>query len=125
VVISGDTNAADTLFVAAKDADLLLHDALSRTLLDPMIEAATDLGLPAISEIMTDVIEYHADVRSLPARAAEAGIQRLALYHLVPAPNALAERMLLRGLPDDVILTRDLHTFDLPVGSSEICIREP
>jgi len=125
VVISGDTNAADGLFAAAKDADLLLHDALSRTLLDPMIEAATDLGLPAISEIMTDVIEYHADVRSLPARAAEAGIQRLALYHLVPAPNALAERMFLRGLPDDVILTRDLHTFDLPVGSSEIRIREP
>jgi ribonuclease Z len=102
VVISGDTNAADGLFAAARDADLLLHDALSRTLLDPMIEAATDLGLPA-SEIMTDVI----------------------LYHLVPAPNALAERMFLRGLPDDVILTRDLHTFDLPAGSSEIRIREP
>jgi hypothetical protein len=33
--------------------------------------------------------------------------------------------MFLRGLPDDVILTRDLHTFDLPVGSSEIRIREP
>ena len=123
VVISGDTNAADGLFAAAKDADLLLHDALSRTLLDPMIEAATDLGLPAISEIMTDVIEYHADVTLLPARAAEAGIQRLALYHLVPAP--VAERMFLRGLPDDVILTRDLHTFDLPADSSEIRIREP
>jgi hypothetical protein len=33
--------------------------------------------------------------------------------------------MFLRGLPDDVILTRDLHTFDLPAGSSEIRIREP
>jgi ribonuclease Z len=125
VVISGDTNVADGLFAAAKDADLLLHDALSRTLLDPMIEVATDLGLPAISGIMTDVIDYHADVTLLPARAAEAGIQRLALYHPVPAPNPLAERMFLRGLPDDVILTRDLHTFDLPVGSSEIRIREP
>jgi ribonuclease Z len=124
VVISGDSNAADTLFVAAKDADLLLHDALSRTLLDPMIEAATDLGLP-VSGIMTDVIDYHADVTLLSARAAEAGIKRLALYHLVPVPNALTERMFLRGLPDDVILTRDLHTFDLPVGSSEIRIQEP
>ncbi|MCP3920943.1 MAG: MBL fold metallo-hydrolase, partial [bacterium] len=91
VVISGDSNAADGLFAAAKDADLLLHDALSRTLLDPMIEAATELGLP-VSGIMTDVIDYHADVTLLPARAAEAGIKRLALYHLVPAPNALAER---------------------------------
>ena len=125
VVISGDTNAADGLFAAAKGADLLLHDALSRTVLDPMIEAATDLGRPA-AEIMTDVIEYHADVTSLPARAAEAGIKQLALYHLVPAPpNALIERMFLRGLPDDVILTRDLHTFDLPADSSEIRITEP
>jgi hypothetical protein len=33
--------------------------------------------------------------------------------------------MFLRGLPDDVILARDLHTFDLPVGSSEIRISEP
>ena len=75
-----------------------LHDALSRTLLDPMIEAATDRGLP-VSGIMTDVIDYHADVTLLPARAAEAGIKRLALYHLVPVPNALTERMFLRGLP--------------------------
>ncbi len=124
VVISGDSNAADGLFAAAKDADLLLHDALSRTLLDPMIEAATELGLP-VSGIMTDVIDYHADVTLLPARAAEAGIKRLALYHLVPAPNALTERMFLRGLPDDVILTRDLHTFDLPADSDEIRITEP
>jgi ribonuclease Z len=121
---SADSNAADTLFAAAKDADLLLHDALSRTLLDPMIEAATELGLP-LSGIMTDVIDYHAEVTLLPARAAEAGIQRLALYHLMPVPNALTERMFLRGLPDDVILTGDLHTFDLPVGSSEIRISEP
>jgi ribonuclease Z len=103
----------------------LLHDALSRTVLDPMIEAATDRGLPAAG-IMTDVIEYHADVMSLPARAAAAGIKRLALYHLVPVPpNALVEKMFLRGLPDDVILTRDLHTFDLPADSDEIRIREP
>ena len=75
---------------------------------------------------MTDVIDYHADVTSLPARAAEAGIKRLALYHLVPVPpNALTERMFLRGLPDDVILTRDLHTFDLPADSDEIRITEP
>jgi len=124
VVISGDTNVADGLFGAARGADILFHDALSRTLLDPMIEAATDLDLPS-AEIMNDVIDYHADVTLLPVRAAEADIKLLALYHLVPAPNALTERMFLRGLPDDVILTRDLHTFDLPADSDEIRITEP
>jgi ribonuclease Z len=126
VVISGDTNASDSLFSAAKGADLLLHDALSRTLLDPMIDTATELGVPVIPTIMTDVIDYHADTLSLPARAAEAGIKQLALYHMVPVPaNALAERMFLRDLPNEVIVTRDLHTFDLPPDTDEIRIYEP
>jgi hypothetical protein len=34
--------------------------------LDPMIEAATDLGTPS-AQIMIDVIAYHADVTLLPA----------------------------------------------------------
>jgi hypothetical protein len=50
----------------------------------------------------------------------------IALLFNAPAPpNALIERMFLRGLPDDVILTRDLHTFDLPADSDEIRITEP
>ena len=126
VVISGDTNAADSLFSAAQGADLLLHDALSRTLLDPMIATATELNVPAMPNIMTDVIDYHADATSLPARAAEAGIRQLAFYHMVPVPgNALAEKMFLRGIPDDVILVRDLQVFDLPAGSTDIHITEP
>jgi ribonuclease Z len=124
VVISGDTNAADELFDAARGADLLLHDGLSRDLLDPMIAAATQGGLP-LAGIMTDVIDYHADATLLPARAEAAGVGQLALYHLVPVPNGLTERVFRRGLPDDVIVTRDLHTFDLPADSNEIRITEP
>jgi len=124
VVISGDTNAAEALFAAAQGADLLLHDALSREALDPMIEVATELGRGS-AQIMTDVIDYHADVTSLPERVAKAGIRQLALYHMVPAPPGPAEGIFLRGLPDDVILTQDLTTFDLPADSDEIRITEP
>lgn len=126
VVISGDTVATDTLFEAAKDADLLLHDALSRTLLDPMISVATDLNIPVLPTIMTDVIDYHADSLNLEDRAAAAGIRQLAYYHLVPVPaNPLAEKIFARGLSEDTILVRDLHTFDLPADTTEILIREP
>ncbi len=126
VVISGDTNAADSLFTAAEGADLLLHDALARTLLDPMIEGAQAANIPVMPTIMTDVIDYHADTLSIEARAAEAGIRQLAYYHLVPVPaNALAEKMFARGLAPDTLLVRDLHTFDLPPNSTEIHIREP
>jgi ribonuclease Z len=126
VVISGDTNATDSLFTAAAGADLLLHDALSRTLLDPMIETATEAGLPVMPRIMTDVIDYHADARTLPERAAKAGVRQLAFYHMVPVPpNAVAARMFLRDLPDGIILAQDLQTFDLPTESEDILIREP
>ena len=126
VVISGDTVAVDSLFEAASGADLVLHDALSRTLLDPMIAVATELGVPVLPKIMTDVIEYHADSLSLEQRAAAAGVRQLALYHLVPVPaNALAEKMFARGLSADTLVVRDLHTFDLPPDSTDIIIREP
>ena len=126
VVISGDTNAVESLFAAAQGADLLLHDALSRTLLDPMIEGARAAGVPAMPQIFTDVIDYHADSLSIEARAAEAGIRQLAYYHLVPVPpNALAERMFARGLSPGTLLVRDLHAFDLPPNSTDIHIREP
>ena len=126
VVISGDTNAADSLFAAARDADLLLHDALSRTLLDPMIETATEAGIPVLPTIMSDVIDYHADATTLPDRARDAGVRQLVFYHMVPVPaNALAAKMFMRGLPDTVIVANDLHTFDLPPDSSEIIIGEP
>ena len=126
VVISGDTNATESLFAAAQDADLLLHDALSRTLLDPMIETATDLNIPVIPTIMKDVIDYHADTMSLPEQAARAGIKQLALYHMVPVPtNSVAEKMFVRGLPKDVILVKDLHSFELPANATGIHVHEP
>lgn len=126
VVISGDSNAVDALFEAAEGADLLLHDALSRAMLDPMIETATALGVPRLPTIMHDVIDYHADSLTLEDRARDAGIRKLAYYHLVPVPpNALAERIWARGLSPDTLLVKDLHRFDLPPGSEEIVIHEP
>ena len=126
VVISGDTNASENLFAAAKDADLVLHDALARHMLDVMIEVATEVGAQPMPQIMTDVIDYHADSLTLEDAAAEAGVRQLALYHLVPAPpEGIGERIFRRGLSSDTILVRDLHTFDLPKDSTEIRIQEP
>ena len=126
VVISGDTNASDSLFAAAQNADLLLHDALARPLLDPMIAAAKNAGVPIMPTIMTDVIDYHADSTSLEARAKQAGVRQLALYHLVPVPmNGLAMKLFRRGLSAETIIVNDLQTFDFPEGSNEIIIRQP
>jgi len=126
VVISGDSNASDDLFTLAEDADLLFHDALSRTLLDPMITQAKAAGLDPLPKIMTDVMDYHADVESLLAPAKAAKVGQLVLYHLVPVPpNGLAERLFRRGLPQEVVLAQDLQRFDLPRGQKDILIHAP
>jgi len=63
---------------------------------------------------------------NLEDRARAAGIRQLAYYHLVPVPaNALAEKLFARGLSADTLLVRDLHTFDLPTGSTDIIIHAP
>ncbi len=126
VVISGDSVAIESLFEIAKGTDLVLHDALSRAMLDPMIEVAEQNNVPVLPIIMSDVIDYHADTVRLEEMAKTADIGQLAYYHLVPVPpNAVAERIFRRGLSDDVLLVRDLHTFDLPPDSTEIIINEP
>ena len=126
VVISGDTNASDELFRVAQGADLVLHYALSRTLLDPMIAAAKDMNVPVLPTIMHDVIDYHADSTSLHERAAQAGIGQLAFYHMVPVPaNAVAEKMFLRDLPQDIIVAKDLQRFVMPADESDMQIYEP
>lgn len=126
VVISGDSNASAALFSLAEGADLLFHDALSRTLLDPMIAQAKAAGLDPLPKIMTDVIGYHADVQSLLAPAKAAKVGQLVLYHLVPVPpNGLAERLFRRGLPGEVVLAQDLQRFDLPRGKKDILIHAP
>ncbi len=125
LVISGDSIATDALFEAAEGADVVFHDALSRALLDPMIAVATELGVPA-SRIMRDVIEYHADSRSIEARAAAAGVRQLVYYHLVPVPaNRLARSIFARGLSPGTLIARDLLTIDLPPDSEAILIDEP
>ena len=122
VVISGDTNVTEVLFEHAKDADLVLHDALSLTLLEPMMEIAPY----PINAIMADVIDYHANIETLSSKALDAGIKKLVLYHMVPVPtNALTEKMFLRGIPAEITLAKDLQSFDLPANTKEIVINEP
>ena len=124
VVISGDTNASDSLFAAAAGADIVFHDALARDSLDIMQNVMAESGRSGIAQIIADVTDYHADTRVLEEAANAAGIEQLVLYHLVPTPiNSLTETMFLRGLSDKPLLAHDLQVFELPPESEEITIR--
>lgn len=121
VVVSGDSIATETLQKASKDADLLLHDAMSLPIMKALEEAAGHYGLTRPMTIFKDVQDYHAQVKNLGPLADKAGVKQLALYHFVPPPrNFVMMGIYKRALPDDAIMTEDGMWFELPEGSSAI-----
>lgn len=114
VVISGDTLVSDELFKVAKGADLVFHDALSQRALKPLIAAAEGAGRDRIATIMTDVIDYHADLGRLQVASHEAGVKQLVIYHMVPTPvNGLLEQIWRTDLRGNTVVADDGMLFEL------------
>ena len=84
LVVSGDTALPRVLVRAAKGADLLIHDALSRELLKLAEDAARDAGLTARAKIFSDLPTTTRARRRRPTRPGEAGVRALVLTHIVP-----------------------------------------
>ena len=77
IVISGDTRPSDDLIRLARNADVLVHEALYLTRAP---------GAPG-SALRRHVVESHTAVEEAGRVAAEAGVKTLVLSHLVPAEN--------------------------------------
>ncbi len=77
IVISGDTRPCNALVRLARDADVLVHEAL-------YLPAAP--GAPG-SALRRHVVESHTTVEDAGKVAAEAGVKTLVLSHFVPAEN--------------------------------------
>jgi ribonuclease Z len=85
VVVSGDTRVCAEVEALAAGADILVHE---------VIRPAFALGTPA-----EFIVGYHADAVELGGLAARAGVKRLVLTHLIPAPGDAAQE---RAFVDDV-----------------------
>ena len=83
-------------------------------------------GRARISEIMDDVLDYHASLESLIELNDQADVGRVAYYHLVPNPaNAVFMAFFERNLPENYLIAQDRMWFDLPVGSDAIRVTKP
>ena len=119
VVISGDSNATESLAKAAKGVDLLFHDAM----LLPMLKQLETMlaSNERMQKIVKDVQDYHAPTTDVVELATAAEVRQVAFYHLVPAPaNAMILNQFTAGLGDDVVVVADGMLFELPQGSEAI-----
>lgn len=81
VAISGDTGPTDNVIRLARDADLLLHEALDFAWVEEQYERTRDDSARAVRD-------HHYSSHTSPEEAiriaSEAGARQLALHHLVP-----------------------------------------
>jgi len=127
VVVTGDLKDHAPLALAAADADLLVSEAISRTMTRSLEEAADGGGRARTAAIMHDVQDYHISPEEAARIANEARVGHLAFYHLLPAPDGWLPRQLFaRGVnrvrPSDWTIADDGSLYTLPLGSHEVRI---
>ena len=90
IVISGDTTPTDRLVALAKNADVLVHEALYDT-------AAVDrlvASVPNASDLRRSILSHHTTAEEAGRAAAAAGVGTLVLSHLVPSDDpAITDEM--------------------------------
>lgn len=124
-VISGDTDISTNVERAARGADLLVHEGLSRRLVGVQKAAAVKAGKTNLAKILGDITSYHSDPEAVAALAAKAGVKSLLFTHIVPplplraleGPFLGKSRKVFRG---ELRVGRDGDMISLPAGSGDI-----
>ncbi|HAC58602.1 MBL fold metallo-hydrolase [Parvibaculum sp.] len=124
VVFSGDTKKDGNVARFGKDVDVLIHEALADHMVH-MLEEGLELRGDRRAKVMHDIPDYHATPVQAAEIANEAGAKLLVYTHIVPRlPNAIAERVFLRGVSDvrsdGVTLGYDGLYLELPADSEKI-----
>ena len=126
-VISGDTAKVPNMAKVSKGADLLVHEALSKRLVELLAAALDQSGNERQGTMARQVIAYHTTPVEAAEIAKEADVPLLVFTHEVPPlRNGLMRRMFMqgvgaaRGKDGDVMLGKDGLLVTLPVGSDDI-----
>ena len=89
IVISGDTAMSKNLIALAKDADVLVHEALWVPAVDRIVAK-----IPNPSALKKHIIDSHTSAEDCGRVAAAAGVKTLVLSHLVPPDDpAVTDQM--------------------------------
>ena len=83
VVFSGDTAPMDSMITFAKDADLLIHEAMLEEALPALMGRIGN----ASDKLMKHWLQSHSFAHDVAQLAAKANVKQLALSHLIPADD--------------------------------------
>ena len=129
VVISGDTKKVASMVSIAKDADILVHEALQPKMVGFLEDQFRKKNLPNTAQIMRDILNYHTTPEEAAVQAAAANARLLVLNHIVPpVPTRLAYPAFLGDAPklfkNPIVVGEDGMLFTLPAGGSDIQTRQ-
>ncbi len=127
VLISGDTTKNDNLIKAAQNVDVLIHEVLQDEMVEATAKAIKQAGLDALSQLITDTLDYHTTPVQAAQVAEAANAKLLAFYHYAPVPqNGLMDRIFMRGVsdvrPDGVLAARDGTRITLPLNTTDVIV---
>jgi ribonuclease Z len=125
VVVSGDLKYHPPLVAGAKDADVLVSEAISRSMTHSLESAARTVGRERTGAIMHDVQDYHISPEEAATIANDAGVRLLVYYHLLPAPDGFLPRQLFAQGVNKVrrgkwTIADDGSLYTLPLGSQAV-----
>jgi ribonuclease Z len=126
-VISGDTAKVPNMTRFSKGADLLVHEALSKRLVELLASALDQAGNERQGTMARQIMAYHTTPVEAAEIAKQAGVPLLVFTHEVPPPrNGLMRRMFMQGVGEargkdgDVMLGKDGLLVTLPASSDDI-----
>ena len=125
VVVTGDLKYHAALIKGATNADILVSEAISRSMTKSLETAANDVARDRTAAIMHDVQDYHISPEEAARIANDASVQLLVFYHLLPAPDGfLPRRLFAEGVNEarhgDWTIADDGSLYTLPLGSKVI-----
>jgi ribonuclease BN (tRNA processing enzyme) len=82
IVVSGDTTPSDNLVRLARDADVLVHEALYVSAVDRMVA-----NVPNAPDLKRSILSHHTSAEDAGYVAQSARVKTLVLSHLIPADD--------------------------------------